>query len=71
VSRKTRIRTSRDGAYNYGDFREASLGEVGEYRKRVRFTRLGMGRQFVLYECVTDPIRADLLEAVVDFEVQG
>lgn len=69
--RKVSIRVSRDGGHTWSDWREASLGEVGEHRTRVRFTRLGMGRSFILQERVTSPIRADLLGAIVDFEVVG
>jgi hypothetical protein len=69
IDRKVTVAVSRDGGHNYGAQREASLGELGAYRQRVRFRRFGRGLQFVMKIRVTSPIKADLMDSVVDFEV--
>jgi hypothetical protein len=66
--RKVQIAVSRDGGHNWNDWRERSLGEIGEYRKRVRFSRLGQGVQLVMKTRVTSPIRADFMGLVADLE---
>lgn len=62
------VSVSRDGGHQWSDWREASLGEIGEYQKRVRFRRFGQARQFVMKVRVTSPIRADFHGAVLDVE---
>ena len=41
--RKVRIALSRDGAYNFGDWRTRDLGALGQYRHRGICTMLGDG----------------------------
>lgn len=62
--RKVTLQVSRDGGRNWGNGKERSLGEVGEYRKRVQFHRLGQHRQFVVKFRVSSPIKATCLGAV-------
>lgn len=38
---KVMLRYSDDGGYNWSNWKERSLGEVGQYMKPVRFTRNG------------------------------
>lgn len=64
TDRKMTLRVSRDGGRNYGNLNERDLGAVGEYRKRVKFSRLGQHRQFVVEIRVSSPIKATLLGAV-------
>lgn len=66
--RKVLVAVSRDNGRNWSDWREASLGEVGEWEKTVVFRRFGHARSFLLKIRVTSPIRADLLGAVADVE---
>lgn len=66
--RKVQVAVSKDGGHNFGDWREASLGELGQYLRRVRFRRFGVGRDFRLKIRVTSPIRADLLTAYIEAE---
>lgn len=66
--RKVLVAVSRDGGHNWSDWRESTLGEIGEYQKRVRFRRFGQARQFVMKVRVTSPIRADFHGAVLDVE---
>lgn len=65
---KVRIRYSRDGGRNYSDWRERSLGEVGEFMKKVEVNRLGQGEDWVFETVVTDPVRATLMAASVQIE---
>ncbi len=66
--RKVTITISKDGGHNYGAAREQSLGELGQYRHRVRFRRLGRSEQFCAKVRVTSPIVMDHLGAVVEME---
>lgn len=68
MSRVVQIRYSKDGGRNWSSWRERSLGELGEFMKRVRVLRLGQGRQWVFEWKVTDPVRADCLGASIDAE---
>lgn len=63
-----RIRYSRDGGRNYSDWRERSLGEVGEFMKKVEVSRLGQGTDWVFEIAISDPVRADLMAASVQIE---
>lgn len=67
--RKVQLSVSKDGAHNYGAVREKSLGELGKYGRRVRFTRFGQAEQFVVKIRVTSPCNADLMGGVIDSEV--
>lgn len=61
TDRKVLFRYSRDGGHNWSGWVERSLGEVGEFQKRVRRYRFGQGRQWVFDIRVTSPMKADLL----------
>ena len=67
-NRKVLIAISKDGGHTFGDFREASLGALGQYLNPVRFRRFGLARDFRLKIRVTSPIRADLLTGYVEVE---
>lgn len=69
--RKVTVFISRDGGHNFGPGRECSMGELGEYRNRVRLRRLGRSEQFCAKIRVTSPISMDHLGAVIDLEVGG
>lgn len=64
ADRKVTLHTSRDGGRTWSNGKERSLGEQGEYRKRVQFHRLGQHRQLVVRFRVTSPIKATCLGAV-------
>lgn len=61
IDRIVMFRYSKDGGHNWSGWVERSLGEVGEFQKRVRRYRLGQGRQWVFDIRVTSPIRVDIL----------
>jgi hypothetical protein len=48
--------------------KKASLGEVGDRSKRVRFNRFGDAREIDATITVTAPCRADLMAAVGEIE---
>lgn len=62
---------SKDGGRNWSDWKQRSLGEVGDFMKRVKVNRLGQGRQWVFSIRVTDPVRADLIAAAMQIEGEG
>jgi hypothetical protein len=68
IDRKVLVAVSRDGGHTWSSWRERSLGELGEYRRRVTFSRFGQARQMVLKIRVTSPIRADLFGIAADLE---
>jgi hypothetical protein len=49
------LRVSKDGT-SFGQERWASLGKIGEYKRRVRFHRLGKGTDFTFEISVSDPV---------------
>jgi hypothetical protein len=56
---KVMLTWSDDGGYTWSNERTVSLGKIGEYSKRARFTRLGMarglrGRRYRI--AITDPV---------------
>lgn len=62
---------SNDGGRNFSNWRQRSIGDVGEYNKRVKFLRLGAHRQFVPRIRISDPVVADVLGAVAQVEGLG
>jgi len=53
TDRIVRFRYSRDGGRNFSRYRERSLGQVGEFCKRIKFHALGQGVQWV-FDISTD-----------------
>lgn len=66
--RKVQICYSKDGGYTWTNWREYSLGELGEYQRRIRIKRLGRGRQWVFKIRVSSPVKRDLFGAVAYIE---
>jgi len=64
------LRTSRDGGFIWGGWREGSLGRAGEYNRRVRFNRLGqfIPPAFVAELRVSDPVPRRISGAYVQGE---
>lgn len=60
-----RLQYSDDGGYNWSNWEEESIGEVGDYQTRVVFTRLGQTIQRVWRITCSSPRRRDLMGAVV------
>ena len=64
--RKVQVSVSKDGGHNWSDWRECSLGEVGQYRRRCVFRRFGIARQLAIRVRVTSPVQASLMGAVAE-----
>ncbi len=62
------VRYSKDGGRNWSNWKARDLGEVGDFCKPAKLTRLGQGRQWVFEIRVTDPVRADLIACSVQLE---
>lgn len=60
---------SDDGGHTWSNLRILSLGEQGDYRKRVRLHRLGRFRNRIFKIRVSSPIKRDLLGAVANVAV--
>jgi hypothetical protein len=56
------LAVSRDGGMTYGQLlRPRSMGQVGEYRTRIRWLNLGRGRQWVFKLLINDPVRRQII----------
>jgi hypothetical protein len=62
------LEISRDGGETFTYVQYASLGKVGQYRYRARWRRLGSGRDLVFRVTLTEPVRATMLSAYIDWE---
>ena len=64
---------SNDGGHTYSNEAWASLGQtvgaIGEYRKRVKWNRLGSARDRVYKVEVTDPVDVVMIDADLEIEV--
>ncbi len=65
------VRYSKDGGRNWSNWKKRSLGAIGEYQQRVRFTRLGEGYRFVFQIQISSPVKRDLLGASLRIEPRG
>ena len=61
------FRYSKDGGYTWSDWKTRSLGNTGDFLKRVVYRRLGQSRQWVFHVRMTVP--ADLIAASMQAEV--
>lgn len=64
TDRKVFVCYSDDGGRSWSNWRERPLGAVGEYKKRIRFNRLGPFRNRMFKIRVSSPVKRDLLGAV-------
>ena len=69
--RKVWIALSRDGGHTWSDWRAHTLGEVGQYGKRIRYRRFGRGLNWRMRIRLTSPHVVDILGAVIDADVGG
>lgn len=51
------VSVSKDGGKNFGPEKIRSLGAIGQYTKRIYFSRLGSGKDFVFKIRMTDPVK--------------
>lgn len=64
------LQVSKDGGHTWGNERWVSLGAIGAYSSRAKWTRLGEGRDLVFKIRVTDPIPVVITNAYVDVEIR-
>lgn len=60
------MRYSQDGGYTWSNEMYRSMGKIGEYNKRIRWNRLGTGREWLFEFRVSDPIPFSIIDASVD-----
>lgn len=63
-----RVQYSDDGQPNFSNWDEEPIGEVGEYGKRIVFTRMGSSRQRVYRFQCSSPRRRDILACVANIQ---
>lgn len=64
------LQVSRDGGHTWGNELWVSLGAIGAYSARAKWTRLGEGRDLVFKIRVTDPIKVVISNAYMNIEVR-
>lgn len=62
------LAVSRDGGHNYSNYRFIPLGEVGQYRHRLRALRFGMAREWSCRVRITSPVKTNIHGLLVDME---
>lgn len=64
------LRWSKDGAQTWSELQPwRAMGKIGEYLQRLRWLRLGQGRQWCFELTVTDPVPRVIIAAHADYEV--
>uniref|UniRef100_A0A6M3IPY6 Putative DNA stabilization protein n=1 Tax=viral metagenome TaxID=1070528 RepID=A0A6M3IPY6_9ZZZZ len=60
------LQISKDGGHTWSTERWKSMGQAGEYTKRVRWNRLGKGREFAPKIIISDPVKRNISKAYLD-----
>jgi hypothetical protein len=60
------LQVSKDGGKTYSSYKEARIGKIGQFSKRVIWRRLGIGRQFIFKLKTSEPIPIDIGGAFVE-----
>jgi len=60
------MQVSKDGGHTYGVERWVSMGEVGKYKTRANWHRLGQARDWVFKFRITDPIKRVIFGATLE-----
>lgn len=63
VDPQAMLQWSTDGGYTWSNELWASIGKIGEYRRRVRWRRLGRSRDRVFKVVITDKVRVAIVGA--------
>lgn len=66
VDPKAMLSVSQDGGQTFGNERQASYGRIGEYRKRVYWTRLGAPSHAVVRTRFSDPAPVRIVDAFLN-----
>lgn len=62
---------SNDSGFSWSNERESSIGKIGEYAYRCRWTKCGVGRNRVHKFRITDPVFVAIIALNVDLEILG
>jgi hypothetical protein len=62
------LRTSKDGAHNFGYWRQHDMGSQGNFNDRPVFRKLGFGRRIVMHIRASGDAGRDLVACSVDME---
>lgn len=65
------LRWSDDGGATWSNEAWASIGKIGDYRRRVRWRRLGYARDRVFEVTITDPVKVAIVGASVEAQVES
>jgi hypothetical protein len=57
------LEISKDGGHTWSQPHPASLGAIGEYKKRAIWNRLGQARDWLFRFTVTDPVKTVFVAA--------
>ena len=60
---------SKDGGHTYGNEQWVTLGAIGKYKKRARWSRQGIARDWVLKFRITDPVKRVILGSSIDIRI--
>lgn len=63
------LAASKDGGHNFGSWRFVPLGEVGQYRHRLRALRFGQAREWSAKVRITSPVKFNIHGLLVDMEL--
>jgi hypothetical protein len=65
------LRVSDDGGYTFGNQRMASVGKIGDYRRRVYWNRLAINTDAVFEVSLTDPVPMRIVDAWINNHQEG
>lgn len=65
------LRWSDDGGHTWSNSHWASMGQIGQYRTRARWRRLGVSRDRVFELTITDPVKVCIIGATAEVTVGG
>lgn len=65
---KVMLQVSIDGGLTFSAPRGATIGKRGQYYSRARWGMLGSGRDMIFRVTMSDPVKFDLLSAMIDSE---
>ncbi len=65
-----RLRWSDDGGHTWSNWHHRSIGAIGEYKARAIWRRLGSSRDRVFEISVSDPIKAVIVDAYAEVEIE-
>lgn len=65
------LQISKDGGKTWGNERWATIGKIGKFKNRARWTRLGSGRDWVFKFRITDPVKVAILGGGLRYEARN